>query len=852
LVGESIGPFRILQKLGAGGMGDVYLAEDTRLDRKVALKSPTDSWLEAPDAHARLHREARAAARLNHPNIAAIYDVFDIDSRPYIVIEYVEGESLSSIASRGPLPVDQAVRIVRQLATALEAAHGAGVIHRDLKPANVMITPSGIAKVLDFGLARTAESRTVASHLTEAGQILGTPDYMAPEQFVGRAADERSDLYSLGAVLYELVTGRRPFEAADPVSRVMGGLTPPPASERNPNLPPALDRLLARALALDPRERYQSASAFRQELDVILGSLTTAQTGVIPGVALGWRDRIKRARWAIAAATVAIAVIAVGTPLVKRWVASRGDANADTPAVIAVLPLENLNNDPQLQFFGAGMAEIMSTKLASVSGLSVVNRSEIHAEMQRHKEVTKLSQALGASYLVTGSVQHLGQRMQVTINVVRPDGRILYGNIYEDAIENVFALQQSIAEWLSNQLLGTLSADELRRLARAPAANVQAMTSYWRGRDLLENPSPAVIARAIAEFERATREDPQFALGHAGLGGAHWRMYLQTREPDWARRAVEATERARQLDSEEPAVRYALAVIYHGSGRNREAVAELRQMLAIHPASEEAHRLLGDIAAGEGRLAEARLEFEAAVRLRPRYWGTYRALGVAEMNAGNYTAAAEAFQRVIDLQPESPTGYQLLGTAMQQQGDPAGAVKNYEASLARGGSHATYSNLGTAYFHQHRYPEAVAAYRKAIELRPLNAQTHANIGDAYRQLQQADEAAREYRRAIELADADLGVNPRNATALSLRALAHARLGRIEDAQQDSHRAVQLSPSNADVLYRRGVILALSGQTAEALEALRISFEHGRSKALARIDDDLASLRKTREFQALVK
>jgi serine/threonine-protein kinase len=836
-------------------MGDVYLAEDTRLGRRVALKSPSGSWLRSPDAHARLQREARAAARLNHPSIAAIYDVLDIGGRPFIVIEYVEGEPLSSFMRRSAIPIERAINIGRQLVDALDAAHRAGVIHRDLKPANIMVTPSGGVKVLDFGLARTTGAAAAEGPITQAGQVMGTPEYMAPEQFVGRNADERSDLYSLGAVLYELVTGTRPFEAADPVGRALASLTTvPPASARNPKVPPALDTLLARALALDPRDRFQSASEMKHALETVVGELSDAATGMLPSE----RPHGIRRPAAWITALVIVAALATASIPIARWWSNRtgapggSAARREKPPVIAVLPLENLSHDPKLQFLGPGMAEIMSTKLATVSGLSVINRSEIHEALQRHKEVTRLSQALGASYIVTGSVQHSGTRLQVTINIVRPDGHILYGSIYEDDFDNVFALQRNIAEWLSNRLLGALSADDLRRLARAPAANVQAMTSYWRGREMLENPAPTVIAAAIAEFERATREDPQFALGYAGLGGAYWRMYLQTREREWARKAIESTERARQIDPEEPAVRYALAVIYDGSGRRKEATEELRRLLDITPNSEEAHRLLGDIAAREGRMAEARSEFDAALRVRPGYWITYRALGVAEMNSGNYEAAAAAFGRVVDLQPDSPFGYQLLGSVFHRRGDLAAAAKNYEAAIARGGSAATYSNLGTVYYSQKRYQDAVNAYLKAIELRPRNAVTHRNVGDAHRKLGRSGEAAQAYRRAIELLDSDLAVNPRDASALSLRALCNARLGRFDVAQQEVEHAAQLNPSDAEVQYQQAVVLALAGRKDEALGALRRAFERGYSIALARGDEDLAALRGTREFDALVK
>ncbi|MCA1563898.1 MAG: serine/threonine protein kinase, partial [Acidobacteria bacterium] len=354
LTGQSIGPYRVLLKLGSGGMGDVYLAEDVRLGRRVALKSPSDTWLASPDARARLHREARAAAQLNHPNIAAIYDVLDLDERPHIVMEYVEGETLSARVRRGRLPVPLAVDIGLQLAEALASAHEHGVIHRDLKPGNVVITPDGRVKILDFGLAkfraapRPDDLAAGPPSLTTAGQLLGTPGYTSPEQLVGKPADPRSDIYSAGALLFELLTGRAPFEGDDAMALALATITSEPPAVRafNPAVPEALEAIVRRAMAREARDRFQSALHLRAELTRVAASLSEQPTRTgLPDLAAGRRQSASTVtrRRAMVALLCVVLLAAVGIPLARRWTERPGASLSGGTPVVAVLPLENIS-----------------------------------------------------------------------------------------------------------------------------------------------------------------------------------------------------------------------------------------------------------------------------------------------------------------------------------------------------------------------------------------------------------------------------------------------------------------------------------------------------------------------------
>jgi len=849
--GQSVGPYRVLSKLGAGGMGDVYLAEDDRLGRRVALKSPSDAWLEAPNARARLHREARAAARLNHPNIAGVYDVLESNGRPFIVMEHVEGESLAAVLSRGPVPLERALAIGVEIAQALEAAHAAGIVHRDLKPGNVMITPDGHVKVLDFGLARLTDVDSAAGPLTSPGQILGTPGYVAPEQLLGHRADARSDVYSAGAILYQLLSGKPPWGSLDERGRGLSAILAPV-----PNLatvtaavPQEICDLVARAMEREPRDRFASASDLRHALEHATAAVHD-QTTVADGTPATRNRRVSRLAVAI---VCLLLLVALGTPIVWRWRTNRASpSNASALPVIAVLPLQNISSDPNLEYVGAGFAETMSTKLATVNGLAVVSRSEIHDALSRKLDISKLSRALGATYLVTGGVQQVSTQIHVTINLLSADGgRIISGAIYDDSFENVFALQRRIAEQLTKQIVGTLSLATEQRLARDPTSNVRALAEYWRGRDYLDKPGPEPIDPAIAAFEESVRIDPSFALGYAGLGSAYWRKYGQTKDATWARRAIDTTEQAKRLDARDPDVGYTLASVYSGSGHADEAITELLRVLDLQPSNDAAHRKLGEIYAKRSRIDEAVREFNEAIRLRPDYWESHRAKGLVLWRAGRLTEAEQAFKTVIELQPDSAIGYQLLGNVHTSAGDLTSATRDFETAVARGGSFGTYSSVAYIYYIQARFQDAVSAYQSAIAARPGNATTHWNLADALRHLGRDAEARREYQKAVDLFDIDLGVDPNDAGSLAVRATCQARLGRTENARTDIAHATALAPDDPDVQYQRALVLAIAGRRDDALGALEKAVAVGYSRALLKVDQDLGTLRSSTRFQALL-
>jgi tetratricopeptide (TPR) repeat protein/predicted Ser/Thr protein kinase len=857
LIGQSVGPFRVLDKLGAGGMGEVYLAEDTRLGRKVALKSPSESWLSDPNARERLQREARAAARLNHPRIAAVYDVLELAGRPYIVMEYVEGETLAASLRRGPMLLERAVAIGLDLTDALAAAHAAGVIHRDLKPGNIIITGTGDLKVLDFGLAKTLQ-REDDANLTHPGQVLGTPGYVAPEQLLGKPADVRCDVYSAGAILYEMLTGRAPFEQGDSMGRALAALMErvPPPHQVNVTVPRDLSDVVQRAMARDPGDRYQTADALRDALQRAAASLGNTPTRLFGASAADENPR-NRTRWQVAVAVTALLAVA-GVPFARWWTNREpGRSTASEPVrpipVIAVLPFDNLSGDPSLQYVGAGVADTTSTSLASLSTVSVIARSQIHDAMQRDGDIGRICRALGASYVVSGSVQKVGQRLRINVNLLSPEGRIVpgSGSTYEDDFANLFTLQRRIAEGLSSRVVGTLSEVQRAGLSRSPTRDVEALASYWQGRALLDTPvRKGAIDAAVDHFKEAIRRDSQFALAHAGLGDAFWLRYNETKNPQDATAALAAIERARTVDPEDPLVHLSLAQSYQRTGRIDEAARELEAVVTLRPNNDDAHRMLGAIYEQKGRMPEAIAEHKRAIAIRPEYARNHAGLASFYFRTGRLADAAVEFQRVTELQPDDPRGYLNLGAAFHAAGDTRRAVVNYTRANDISPTDVAFSNLGAIYHGEGRFDDAIAAYGAAIKLTPGVPNFHRNLGDAYRAKGDEPAARQAYARAIDMAQRMLSVDAADPEALSIMAISEAKLGRFDRARSLASDAMRRAPENGAVLYRSAAVEARAGDDERALELCERAVTRGASRTQMAADEDFAGLRADSRFKRL--
>jgi tetratricopeptide (TPR) repeat protein len=454
--------------------------------------------------------------------------------------------------------------------------------------------------------------------------------------------------------------------------------------------------------------------------------------------------------------------------------------------------------------------------------------------------------------VVNGGVQRANDRIRVTLNLVRPDDSVAWGREFEGTFGDFFALQRRMAEDLSAALEVTLTRAQRERLARPPAATVDAYADYARARALLERPDlTGNVVRAVAGFEAALRKDPGFALAHAGLGEALWARYRETKDPAWTARAHAAITEALRLDPDQPRTRFALALLYQGTGRADGAIDELRRVIQQQPSNDDAHRLLGDILADHGEWDEAIAELRRAVAARPDFWGNHASLGYAYMKTGRHREATEAYATITRLQPDNSRGFQMLGTAYQNLGDNRRALENYQRAIELAPDTFAWSNLGTLHYDEGRFREAASAYEQAVRIGPPSAATHRNLGDAYERLGDTDKARQAYVKAVALSREALAVNPQDAQTLSRLALYEAKLGRHADAAGHIAQAAALSSGDSDISYRKAVVSALAGQRAAALAALAEALARGYSPSRARVDYDLRSLEPLPEFQALV-
>jgi tetratricopeptide (TPR) repeat protein len=858
---SSVGPYRILERLGAGANGEVWLAEDTRLHRRVALKTLSGTaGSDASELRRRLLREARAAARLNHPRIAAVYDVLESDEGVHIVMEYVKGTTLATRIRQGPPTPMQVMDIALQLSGALAHAHSLGVIHRDLKPANVILSPDGGAKILDFGLARLHEVDAGSVPLSsselsaDVRHTVGTPPYIPPEHLHGAPVDARGDIYSLGVTLFELLTGRRPFEAGNGMGlteAILSAPTPRPRALCS-EVPAGLDAIVYRAMSRNPGDRYASASDLESDLKRLSAGITD-----VPTVSRAWPliggfgDR--RLGWSAAALlAVALGVYAAtgaGYRLRGAAMAPPGPI-APGPKVVAVLPLAGASGDPQTESLAAGVADSLITTLSKVPGLTVVSRAATLKYQDRKLEPDDIAGELGATMLVDGRVQRSGEQLRITLSLLEPGAKVVrWQNAYDGTFAEVFSLQREVADAVARAL--SLPVDPNTAADDRPTQNVEAFADYAQARTFLERPDiKDSLDRSIGLFQSAIARDPRFARAHAGLGEAYWRRYQQSRDPTWATQARDALTEALRLKPDDVGVRYSLASMYRGMDRRADAIEELRRIIQTHPQADDAHRLLGQALIDIGQFDAGLAAINEALRLRPQYWGHHFVLGSSFYAAGRYGEALRAFQRVVELQPDNAWGYQMLGTTYHVLDDAANAKPNYETAIRLGNAKA-HGNLGILYYEGAQYADALTQFQESVKIEPDSALMHHNLGDVLARLGRKREAAAAYQRAAALSLAALEIRPKDAEAMRTLAVLESKLGRHAEAERRIARALALGPRNPDALYAAAVVHARGHRPDQAIAALEAALKAGYSRARAGRDPDLVALRGDPRYAAAI-
>jgi tetratricopeptide (TPR) repeat protein/predicted Ser/Thr protein kinase len=855
LTGKLVGRFQIRERLGSGGMGEVYLADDTQLKRPVALKRMALQLGTDQRYRQRFLREAQMASRLNNPYIAGIYDVIERDGEIFLVMEYVEGKPLRHYL-REPMKLEQFLPIAIECARGLAGAHAQGILHRDIKPENIMITPAGHVKILDFGLARRMEQmEETVSFQSEAGTLAGTAGYIAPEVLVEGQADTRSDIFSLGVVFYEALSGRHPFRAKTflTTSHKVLKEIPPPLDATNRAVPPEIDRIIAKMLAKDPAGRYPTAAELAAELNLIergtASGIVTAQTAWVRMQRLSGR-RMRRAAMALVVLAV-LAGLAAVRPVRQRVEGWLGITSVPGQKQIAVLPFAALGGGPAQKAFAYGLTETVTARLNELSAthaLEVVSASDVFSGKVNTPDMAR--RQFGVNLVLTGSLQQVGNRVRVTYALVNTRTQRQVGaRTVTLAATDPFSVEDDVATGALNLLQVQLEPAERKTFVAHGTEKPGAYAFYLQGMGYLQNYDRVEnVTNAIEVFQQALELDANYARALAGLGQAYWLRYSSTMDPKWTVMSEQTCRRASAIDPKLAAARVCLGTVANGTGKYQEAAAEFQKALDAEPTNNQAYEGLANTYDRMGRTEEAERTFQKAIQLRPQYWAGYSWLGVFYFGHGRYEEARQMFEQVTKLVPDSYQGYYDLGAVYVQSGHFARAVPLLEHSIAIRPNPTAYTDLGAAYFFLHRYDAAARNFQQGVKLSPDDFEIWRNLADGYYWAPgKREEAGPAYRKAIDLADAALKVNPSSAKAYKIRAICQAMLGEKDAALKSLSQAQGLVKGDPDLSYTAALIHAHMGDPEQAMKWLKLALSEGFSPAMAQSDPLLDSLHGMKGF-----
>jgi serine/threonine-protein kinase len=671
MIGQTLGHYRILEKVAAGGMGVVYRARDEQLDREVALKVLPPGTLTDDTARRHFRKEAMTLAKVNHPNIETVYEFGTQDGMDFLVMEYVPGKTLADRLAGGTLPEKEVVALGMQIAAALEEAHERGIVHRDLKPANIAITEKGRAKVLDFGLAVLL--RPVDEGTTETfsdSQAAGTLPYMPPEQLTGEPVDARADIYAIGAVLYEMATGRRAFQEEQPSRLIDAILHQPPVTPRarNSRISTELEAIILKCLDKDLDRRYQSAT----ELLVDLRRLSSPSSAYAlpPPQSSVWRRSAKLIGYGVPGLLLlAVGLTAMNVGGLRDLVMSR--ARPAQIRSIAVLPLGNLSSDPREDYFADGVTEALITELAQIAGLRVISRTSVMVYKGAKKPLPQIARELHVDAIVDGSVQRSGDKVRINAELIEAStDRHLWAKSYERDLRDILTVQSAVAKAIADEVQIKLTPQEQARLAKSRQVNPEALEAYLAGRFYWNKRTAEGLEKSIAYFQRAITKDPNYALAYAGLAVSYHVLSELSVVPveEAFPKARSAALKALEIDDSLGEAHSALANVKEDYDWDwKGAEEEYKRALELNPGQVLAHVSYSNLLFELGRLPEALSEARVAQQLDPLSAIANDNLSAVLYYSGQYDQAAEQCRKTLDIDPLSPQAHRHLGQVYVQK-----------------------------------------------------------------------------------------------------------------------------------------------------------------------------------------
>jgi eukaryotic-like serine/threonine-protein kinase len=875
-VSQVVSHYRVQEKLGAGGMGVVYKAEDIRLGRLVALKFLPEDSVRDPRALERFKREARTASALDHPNICTIYEIDDDQGRPFIAMQLLEGHTLRERIGDKPVPLGTLLDWALQITDALQAAHAKGIMHRDIKPANIFVTQREQAKILDFGLAKLTAvdltgpgEATLSSTgpLTHTGAAIGTVAYMSPEQARGEVLDARTDLFSFGVLLYEMSTGKQAFSGptwAVTVHAILGQ-APMSLNESVPGLPQRLQEIIDKCLIKNRDLRYQTAAEIHHDLLKLKKDFDAGKALKSVRVATTWSPQRKKRLAMAAVGVVVLACAAVWGPSMLRRVSisAPGSAVQSTSLVperksIAILPFAAASDpasDPKMTAFGKGLLEDVAAKLSQLSAnhdLEVVPARTL--EDKKVATLTDAKKEFGVNLGLTVSLEQANDLFRASYSLTDAgSGKNLAGAQITAPVSDLFTIEDQIANGVAAALQMSLRSEEKQALGAHSTSLPEAYQYFVQGRGYLQDSrKPENLTSAEIVFKQALKVDPNYGQAEAGLGQSYWLKYQLTKQKQWIAPAQQACTKALDLGNAGAEGHMCLGLLEDGTGQYEKAAEQFQQAVQLEPANERAYTSLAGAYQHLNQPDKAEETYKRAISVRPQYWRVYSFLGTFYISQAEYEKAATLFRRATELDPDSYVAFNNLGAAFLYAGKDDEATQAFEKSLALRPTRDAYNNVAVAQFHLHRFKDSVQNFKEALKLDDTDYQTWGNMGDAQYYGGDAAAAMETYRKAIVLAEQQLKVNPRDAGVLGDLASYYSMLSDRKQALSYLDRSLQLGRGDKDLLLNAAVVYNQLHETGTALEWLSKALAAGYSRSVVATGAPFDNLHDNPRYQALMQ